>query len=458
MTRRAARLLSTIPLVTGILLVLSHGQVAHSAADDQQVEAFHQLQAKNFSKALECFTAASQDKPNSWQILESIGNCHSELGHYDVAISYFLRSIEVGGYHSSQCLNIARAYQKLGDNGRAMLWLKQASLLDPAVASDPGIQATLMQLRDPANYPVGSPDAKDYLSGLESFKGWAKEEMPIKVYVRRNYQIPSFYPQFVEIVHDSLNQWCAASGNTITYKLIDNRELADLICDYTDRRELVSSQHELGIDGNTEMLVKQDNAPGKANMVILVKDSPSSSTFRTRPLLTLCCLHETGHALGMHGHSPNSHDVMFSCATLTDKAVLSERDKATMKRIYQKTDVPKSSPASNVRTKQAEDWQKWHQSLDEVIKRKFAETCAQGNLRADPPLVCEVKYDISRIGQILNIELSKKTNSRICNIAAETVIRSLEKDPILNFPDGATESTIRKCSTFSYSPKRENLY
>ena len=114
--------------------------------------------------------------------------------------------------------------------------------------------------------------------------------------------------------------------------------------------------------------------------------------------------------------------------------------------------------ASNVRTKQAEDWEKWHQSLDEVIKRKFAETCAQDNLRADPPLVCEVKYDISRIGQILNIELSKKTNSRICNIAAETVIRSLEKDPILNFPDGATESTIRKCSTFSYSPKRENLY
>ncbi len=114
--------------------------------------------------------------------------------------------------------------------------------------------------------------------------------------------------------------------------------------------------------------------------------------------------------------------------------------------------------ASEVRTTQDRAWEIWHQALDKVIQHKFAEFCAQGNLRADPPLVCEVKYDISRSGQILNIELSKKTNSRICNTAAETVIRSLQKDPILNFPDGATESTIRKCSIFTYSPKHENLY
>ena len=333
MIRCPRSLVIVVPLLACTLLGLS--QVAFSAAD-HQAEGFQYLQTKDFSKALECFTAALKEKPNSWQILESIGNCHSELGHYDVAISYFLHSIELGGYHSSQCLNIARAYQKQGDNGRALLWLKQASLLDPAVASNPGIQATMKQLRDPANYPAGSPDAKDYLGSLDASKGWAKAAMPIKVYVRSNYQIPSFYPEFVEIVRDSLNQWCTASGNAISYKFVDNRESADVICDYTDRRELVSSQHELGIDGDTEMLVKQDNAPGKATLVILVKDGPGSSTYRTRPMLSMSCLHEIGHALGMHGHSPNSHDVMFSCATLTDKAALSERDKNTIRKLYQR--------------------------------------------------------------------------------------------------------------------------
>jgi hypothetical protein len=323
---------SALTVVTYI--VFGWGQWAFSAADAQS-EGFHYVETRNFSKALDCFNRALNEKPNSWQILQSIGSCHSELGHDDLAISYFLRSIEVGGYHSSQCVNLARVYQRLGDNGRALLWLKQASLLDPSIASDPGMQATLKKLRDPANNPIGSPDASDYLKGLDSFKGWPKEVMPLKVYVRRNYQLPAFHTEFVEVVRDSLDQWCKASGGAIGYKFVDDRELANIICDYTDHRELVSSQHELGIDGNTEMLVKQDNTPGKANMVILVKDRPSSSAFRKRALITLCCLHEVGHALGMHGHSSNSHDVMFSCATLTDQALLSERDKHTIKLIYQ---------------------------------------------------------------------------------------------------------------------------
>jgi hypothetical protein len=89
-----------------------------------------------------------------------------------------------------------------------------------------------------------------------------------------------------------------------------------------------------------------------------------------------------------------------------------------------------TKPASDVSTKHPKAWEKWHQSLDEVIKRKFAETSAQGNLRCDPPLTCEVKYDISRSGQILNLEITQITNSHICNIAAETIILSLEKDPL----------------------------
>jgi hypothetical protein len=134
-----------------------------------------------------------------------------------------------------------------------------------------------------------------------------------------------------------LSQWCAATHGSISYKFATSADSANLILDYTDRKELVSSDHELGIDGNTDMRIRaQDNTPDWANIVILVKDGPGAIPFRNKEFLTRSCLHELGHALGMHGHSPSSRDVMFSAATVNGAAMLSERDKKTIQRIYQR--------------------------------------------------------------------------------------------------------------------------
>jgi len=305
-------------------------------AADLQLQGFSYIQNKNFAKALECFNSALKERPNDWMLLQRVGCCHMELGHYDTAIASFQKSIEAGGLHAIQCNNMAAVYQRLGDTKKALSWLRLACSVDPAVAADPSVQAAISKLQDPENNPIGSPAAKDYLSGLSFAKGWRKAAMPLKVYVRQNIQIPQFYEKFVSIVRDSFDQWCKAADGCITYKLVTTKDTADVICDYTDRRELVSSHHELGIDGNTEMLVKQDRSPGPTNFVVLVKDGPTVPTFRKRELIKLCCLHEVGHALGMHGHSPNSHDVMFPCVTLNGNTVLSERDKATIRRIYQR--------------------------------------------------------------------------------------------------------------------------
>jgi hypothetical protein len=317
---------------------LGANQLAFAAADPQ-LEGFAHIKAKNFSKALECFNAALRERRNSWQILQSVGNCHMELGHYDTAIIYFQKSIEAGGLHASQCKNMSAVYQRLGQSKKALSWLKLACSVDPAQAADPSVQAAISKLEDPTNNPTGSLTATDYLSSLVSFKGWPKDAMPLRVYVRQNIQIPDFHAAFIEIMRDSLDQWCKATGNVVSYKFVNSADSANLVCDYTDRRELVSSQHELGIDGNTEMLVKQDNTPGSANIVLLVKDGPGVPTFRKRALLSFCGLHEVGHALGMHGHSPNNHDVMFSACTLSSNAAtatLSERDTNTIRKIYQR--------------------------------------------------------------------------------------------------------------------------
>jgi Tfp pilus assembly protein PilF len=319
------------PLRNGVIAIFAWTLITITApfsagAADSQLS-FQYLQQRNYPKALECFNAALKEHPGSWQTMQNIGNCQMELGHYDRAIASFQKSIEVGGLHAGQCVNLAAVYQRSGQPKQALNWLKLACSIDPAKASDPTLQANISKLQDPMNNPNGSLTAPDYLSSMVSFKGWHKESMPLKVYVRKNIQLPQFYESFVAIVRDSFDQWCASTPGAISYKLVNSPELANIVCDYTDHRELVSSQHELGIDGNTEMLVKQDRSPGPTSFVVLVKDGPVVPVFRDRNIVSVCCLHEVGHALGMHGHSPSSLDVMFPAVTPGLKAKLSERDK-----------------------------------------------------------------------------------------------------------------------------------
>lgn len=306
-------------------------------AMDQQLQGYEYVKRKDFSRALECFNTALKQQPKSWVTMQSIGNCQMELGHYDYAITCFQKSIEAGGLHASQCNNLAAVYQRLGDAKKALNWLNIACKLDPARRNDVQVLAAVSKLKDPENNPIGSPAAPDYLSGLTMAKGWAKATMPLKVYVRQNSQLlPNFYPTFQASIRDAFDQWRAATSNAFSYKFVGSADSADLVCDYTDRRELVSSQHELGIDGIAEMLLKQDQSPGRGTLCILVKDGPGVPSFRSRELIMRCCLHEVGHALGMHGHSPNMHDIMFPGALRNGQNKLSERDKATIRRIYGK--------------------------------------------------------------------------------------------------------------------------
>jgi len=323
-------------IVAQLLISLAFATPSCAGAD-LQLDGFHCIQAKNYTQALVCFSSALKEHPNSWQILQSIGNCHSELGHYDTAISFFQKSIEVGGMHGSQCVNIAAVYQKLGDNKKALSWLKLACSVDPKEASDEYIQGTIRRLENPLSNPTGSPTSSDYVSSLLGVRRWPKSMMPIKVYVRPNPQLQEMQKIFSEVVTSSLDQWCKASGSAISYRIVDRVELANLICDYTDRPDLVRPDHDLGSEGAADTQVRlKDNTLEWADITCLVCDEPGAPP-RDRAMLNKLCLHEIGHALGMRGHSPSNRDTMFfnsSVPTVSDK--LTQRDKNTIRKIYQK--------------------------------------------------------------------------------------------------------------------------
>lgn len=305
-----------------------------SVSADLQSEGVHYFETGNFSKALESFNTALKEHPNDWKTLQSIASCDNRLGHFDAAINDLQKSIEIGGLHASQCTIMAGALEGLGEPKKALHWLELACSVEPAQAANPGIQAAIRRLQDPTINPVGSPNAPDYVSGLLSVNRWRQQDFPIRVFVRRNLQIPEYYDRYLQIVRGCLEQWCHATDNVVFYKFVNDKESANLVCDYTDQRQMVSPDHEPGLDGNSENRIRfQDKTTDWANITILVRNGPQAP-FRNPALTTKTFLHELGHALGMHGHSPNPHDIMFLAATPEPTYKLTERDENTIRKIY----------------------------------------------------------------------------------------------------------------------------
>ncbi|MBP9094210.1 hypothetical protein KBI23_24555 [bacterium] len=305
------------------------------AATDLQAEGIKNLKNKNYAKALDCFKLALKEQPNSWQVWQNVGNCHMRLGQNEAAIADLQRSIEVGGLHASQCTIMAAALEGLGQPKQALSWLKLACKAEPARMNNPSMQAAIRRLEDPLVNPGGSPDSPDYMSGLVDVNRWRRQDMPLKIYVRKNIQIPAFYEIFLCIVREAMDQWCQATGKAVSYKLVQEPESASIIWDYTDRPELCSSDHEPGLEGANEMRLRmEDRTAAAGKITVVVKKGPNAPSFRDRQLILTTCLHEAGHALGIHGHSPNTHDVMFLAASPNAKPKLTERDKNTIRVMY----------------------------------------------------------------------------------------------------------------------------
>src|SRR5208282_5042875 len=123
------RIRQTFAHILAVLVLLfgcaSFNCFVHAAAVPEiQIEAFEYMKAKNYAKALDCYSTALKEKPpNSWQILVNMGSCYSGLGDYDKALSCLTDSINIGGLHPTQCVNLSAVYQKLGDNNKALSWL-----------------------------------------------------------------------------------------------------------------------------------------------------------------------------------------------------------------------------------------------------------------------------------------------------------------------------------------------
>jgi predicted Zn-dependent protease len=180
-----------------------------------------------------------------------------------------------------------------------------------------------------------TPGNADYLQSVckQGVFQWQADKCPIKVYITPGESVPGYRPAFSQMVRTSFDTWASASGDKLSWTEVPTSSEADVRVVWTDSVTQRSNGTEAG---ETNAFTQLNKATGHgviygARMQLLTRlpnklfsDNDMSKTI----------LHETGHALGLQGHSPNPTDIMYYAINAQQSAVLTTRDEATMAHLY----------------------------------------------------------------------------------------------------------------------------
>ena len=185
--------------------------------------------------------------------------------------------------------------------------------------------------------------ADDYLSSVcqQGEYQWEPDKLPVKVYISNGAGTAGYRPVFNTFVRQAFGKWCDASGNKLTWKEVKDPSQANVNVTWTTNVTQRSNGTEAG---ETNAYARLDHASGRgiiygARMQLLT-ELPARQFSDEEMDKTI--LHETGHALGLQGHSPVPTDIMYYSINAQQTPELTARDEATMQHLY--ADYPNNVP------------------------------------------------------------------------------------------------------------------
>ncbi len=210
------------------------------------------------------------------------------------------------------------------------IWMRRTrALLAGAVAIAAG--SACVSSRAP------SSDAESYLNWV-AFKvpvnesvllRWPKSKMPLRVFLPRP---PAGWFENPEAIHDSVRDgildWSGVAGPDLpSFVFVDAAGEADIPIIWESRPHgdwyIASCAFDI-----------QPFARRFGVSRIFVTARWRDGYVADLHDVYATVLHEVGHALGLAGHSPDPHDVMYEAISRRPDVALSARDRATLKALY----------------------------------------------------------------------------------------------------------------------------
>jgi predicted Zn-dependent protease/Tfp pilus assembly protein PilF len=194
------------------------------------------------------------------------------------------------------------------------------------IVSQTGAMKQWQAAKPATQKPASSNDYFDYAITPGNIIHWNVAKMPLNVYIQTPpAEFAKRMPDYNNFVLKAINEWKKAEPR-LQFRLVASEKQSDIRVKWKKMLE----HNRIGESPNIVLggkLVLAD--------LVLATHTPTGEILDTETLY-LTIVHEFGHVLGVHGHSPNEEDIMYWQASKLQKQ-LTSRDLATMKRLYQTT-------------------------------------------------------------------------------------------------------------------------
>ncbi len=292
---------------------------------------------RDYKGAVTAFREAVKRSPDVPELHVNLAGVLIRTGDYAGVVEECNKAIALRPNDPMAWSGIGPAYQMLGQNAKAIAAYKKFIELAPKDPNRPRYEQAIKELE--ADLKSGKPqadsDPNNYLAEV-TFDGvhcWSKSKMPLKVYIANGAGLAGYRPEFSEIMKKSFNEWAAASNGKVSIVFVPNKKDSDISCGWSNDR----SKFVLSDEAGQSIQTTTDEGVLHADITIpCVPQDPAGDPI-TPEAMHGTCLHEIGHALGMHGHSLHPEDMMFASDVSFRKsaAALTKRDAATIQALYE---------------------------------------------------------------------------------------------------------------------------